>query len=164
MMNLAKIERLTCGDEERLREIRLRALADVPDAFGATSDKEAALLFEDWQRRLEQFAIFVAATADGCDIGIALGARHKNQDDTALLRSMWVAPQMRGQGIAAALVDYVIEWARSEGFRRLILDVVESNAAAMRLYVKKGFLANGTIGALPSPREHVRECQLEIVL
>jgi GNAT superfamily N-acetyltransferase len=163
-MNLAKIERLTRGDEDRLRAIRLHALADAPDAFGATSDKETALLFEDWQRKLEQSAIFVATTADGHDVGIALGARHKNQSDTALLRSMWVAPQMRGLGIAEALVDYVVEWARSEGFRRLILDVVESNASAMRLYIKKGFIANGILGALPPPREHIRECQLEMAL
>jgi GNAT superfamily N-acetyltransferase len=163
-MELAKIDRLGCGNEERLRAIRLRALADTPDAFGATSDQEAALRFQDWQHRLERYAIFVAAAADGSDIGIALGVRHKTLGDTALLRSMWVAPQMRRQGVAAALVDCVIEWARSEGFCRLILDVVESNATAIGLYVKKGFLANGTIGALPPPREHVRELQLEMAL
>jgi GNAT superfamily N-acetyltransferase len=159
-MNITKIERLISGDERRLRAIRLRALADTPDAFATTYEEASSLTVEEWQRQLEQFATFVA-TAGAGDIGIVRGARPDNDNDTAYLVSMWVAPEMRRQGVAAALVDCVVEWASTEGYRRLVLDVVESNIAAMALYSMKGFVANGTLGTLPPPRQHIRECQLE---
>ena len=39
---VVKIELLCTGEEERLRNIRLRALQDTPDAFGTTADDAAA--------------------------------------------------------------------------------------------------------------------------
>ncbi|HTU24584.1 MAG TPA: GNAT family N-acetyltransferase [Pirellulales bacterium] len=162
-MTLANIERLVVGDEGRLRAVRLRALEDAPDAFGTTFDEAGTQPLAAWRRQLEQSATFVA-TAGDCDVGIARGAADDDLDDTAWLLSMWVAPEMRRRGIAAALVDTVIAWARTEGFRRLVLDVAETNEAALVLYAAKGFVANGTLGALPPPRQHVRERQLERTL
>jgi len=159
-MNVVKIERLTTSDEGRLRAIRLRALQDAPDAFGTTLEEASRQPFEVWRRQLEQFAVFVSTTGDR-DIGIVRGGGHEDCNGAAYLLSLWVAPEMRRQGIAAALVDSVVAWARTEGFRRLVLDVAESNAAALALYMRKGFVPNGTFGTLPHPRRHIREYQLE---
>jgi ribosomal protein S18 acetylase RimI-like enzyme len=138
-------------------------LADSPDAFGTTFEEASALSFEDWQRQLEHLATFVA-TADHRVIGMARGVSHDDISDTAYLFSMWVAPEARRRGIATALIDTVVGWAIANGFRRLVLDVAESNAAAFALYSKKGFIPNGTLSTLPPPGQHVRECQLEIEL
>lgn len=144
----------------RLRAIRLRALADSPDAFGTTLDEAGVLPIEDWQRQLAQLVTFIART-DERDVGIIRTAHHDERDATAWLLSMWVSPEMRRKGIASSLVDSVVAWARGEGRRRIVLDVTETNAAAIALYRAKGFSPNGTIGMLPPPRQHIRECQME---
>ena len=55
---------------------------------------------------------------------------------------MLVRPQARGTGIAAALVEHVIEEARSR-VEELRLTVVASNTAAVRLYTRFGFSPYG---------------------
>jgi GNAT superfamily N-acetyltransferase len=158
-----RIERLAPGDEWRLKSIRLRALADAPAAFGTTFEDASVLPHEDWERQMKELATFIA-TSDGCDAGIVRGVRHDEQRDSACLISMWVAPEFRRQGVAAALIDAVVQWAKELRFRRLVLDVTEGNSAAMSVYRKKGFTANGIISTLPHPRQHILEHQLEMML
>ena len=155
------IERLSAGDGERLRSIRLRALRDAPDAFGTTLAEAEAEPRERWDAQLKQGATFVAV-AGGCDMGLARGSHHDHLSDTGYLLSMWVAPEARRQGIAQGLIDAVVDWARTERLRCLLLDVAEQNAAARAVYIRKGFLPNGTFSTLPPPREHIREIQLEL--
>lgn len=162
-MSLATIERLSGGDTGRLRAIRLRALSDAPDAFATTFDEAVAWLPENWARQLAELATFVATT-DGDDIGLVRGVPHRDDPDAGFLLSMWVAPETRRQGIGSALVDAVVDWAQSRGFKRLALDVAESNATATAFYLRKGFVPNGLVGALPPPREHVREIQMVMQL
>lgn len=158
-----KIERLESGHGERLRSIRLRALADAPDAFGTTWNEASGEPPESWERQLRQMATYVA-TAAGRDIGLARGAPHDSAIDSGYLISMWVDPKVRRQGIAARLIDAVVVWARAENLKRLVLDVAESNLPALALYSRKGFMPNGNRGCLEPPREHIREIQLELPL
>ena len=158
-----EIHRLRRGEGERLRAIRLRALRDAPSAFGTTFEEAAAWPLDGWNRQLETLATFMA-TAGGCDVGLARGARDDRSRDGGYLLSMWVAPEARRRGIGADLIDAVVDWARSEGLARLLLDVGEANAPAIALYTQKGFVPNGVTGTLPPPREHVREVQLEMRL
>jgi GNAT superfamily N-acetyltransferase len=157
------IEQLVAGDGERLRAIRLRALRDAPDAFGATLEEAEARPPEDWDDQLEQLATFVA-TLDGCDMGLVRAVHHDHLRDAGCLISMWVEPEGRRQGIGSALVDAVVNWARTRGLKRLLLDVVERNTPAIALYARKGFVPSGAIGTLPPPRDHIREIQLVMML
>jgi GNAT superfamily N-acetyltransferase len=157
------IERLSAGDGERLRAIRLRALSDAPDAFGTTLDEAAARPPESWESQLTELATFVAA-ANHRDLGLVRGGPHDHLGDTGYLLSMWVAPEARRQGVGSALVDAIVDWARQQGLRQLLLDVAERNVPAMLLYARKGFLPNGFLGTLPPPREHVREIQMALPL
>jgi ribosomal protein S18 acetylase RimI-like enzyme len=52
---------------------------------------------------------------------------------------MWVAPEARGRGVAVALLDASIAWARSIGAQCVRLGVVSGNDAATRLYRRAGF-------------------------
>ena len=56
---------------------------------------------------------------------------------------MWVAPEFRGVGLAAALISAVVGLARDEGHRTLSLWVVDGNVAAERAYSKAGFRPTG---------------------
>ncbi len=153
------IERLDAPDGARLLSIRLRALRDAPDAFGTTWQEAAALHLEHYDRQLDLLATFVA-TIDGWDQGLVRGAPHDELKAAGYLMSLWVAPEARRQGVGSALVEAVTEWARASGLRRLLLDVGEANTAAISLYTSKGFVPTGEYGALPPPREHIREIRL----
>ena len=153
------IERLTASEGERLRAVRLHALHEAPDAFGTTLEEAAAFSSESWRNQLNTMATFVANAGDR-DVGLARGTRHDKMHDAGYLISMWVAPEVRGNGIGSALVDAVIDWARTLELARLFLDVAASNGPATALYASKGFTPTGRTGTLPSPREHVREIQL----
>jgi ribosomal protein S18 acetylase RimI-like enzyme len=157
------IQRLSVDAGLRLRHIRLRALADAPDAFGSTYAEAVARPMATWSEQLENIATFVAVK-DGKDVGLVRCVGDAHLHDTAWLISMWVAPEARGQGIGDALVDAVIEYVRSTGSTRLLLDVADDNRQAIALYARKGFIPNGETGSLPSPRHHICEHQRELRL
>lgn len=154
-----QVERLRAGSAGRLRSIRLRALQDSPGAFETTLQDAVGWPTEMWDRQLEQLATFVA-TASGADIGLVRGSAHNDLADAAYLTSLWVAPESRRQGIGSALVDAVADWARSQGYGLLFLDVVETELPAIALYARQGFAPNGEGSTLPAPRDHIREVRM----
>ena len=77
---------------------------------------------------------------------------------------MWVAPEARKRGVGVALVQAVIEWAQSEGYYRIILDVGDTNTPAIRLYQSCGFIRTGRTGTLPPPRQYIGEHEMERIL
>ena len=158
-----EIRRLGAHEGPRLRAIRLRALAEAPDAFGSTHDEAEARPPDSWAAQLREIPTFVAVV-DGEDVGIVRGARDDSHADAAWLISMWVAPEVRGQGVGEALIDAVVEWARASGAGRLLLDVGDHNRPAIALYARMGFQPNGTTGSLPAPRDYIREHQRELRL
>jgi GNAT superfamily N-acetyltransferase len=64
---------------------------------------------------------------------------------TAALTSLWVEPRARRRGVARALVDVVLAWAKDSGYERVVLWVVEGNANAERLYERSGFKRTGAV-------------------
>jgi GNAT superfamily N-acetyltransferase len=161
----ATIERLSVGDQERLRRIRLRALGESPEAFVTTFEEASAWPPERWDQQLTQLATFVA-TEDGpasaSDVGLVRGAKHDQFADAGQLISMWVAPEVRRRGIGSTLIAAVVAWARGEGFNRLFLAVNQANQSAIALYTRAGFAFDGVVRNFPPPRSQVRE--LEMVL
>jgi GNAT superfamily N-acetyltransferase len=82
-------------------------------------------------------------------------------------RQIFVGDKCPGRSEIATCHQFgktAIEWAREQGFRRLLLDVGETNARAMALYKRKGFGPTGVVGRLPAPREYVREIQMGLTL
>lgn len=163
MPSLFVILQLHPPDWQRYRDIRLRALADTPDAFGRQFDSENLFDEEEWVLRLQRSdAIHFAATEpSGNDVGLVAGAPY---DDDAGLYSMWVSPEARGQGVGSALIDEVIQWAKVNNRKRLLLDVGDNNTPAIKLYESKGFHPTGITGTLPPPREHIKEHQRQLLL
>ena len=145
--------------------MRLRALNDTPDAFWATADEEALQTDDEWRARLKTpGAVTVVACEDGVDLGLAVGAPHYEHAGEVGLFAVWVAPEGRGRGIARALLDEVIAWARASGHTRISLDVGDANAAARALYAEVGFTPTGRAGAFPEPRQHITEHELQLDL
>lgn len=127
-----------------LRDVRLAALKDTPEAFWSSYDVEASWPDERWRAWASSGAVFVAWT-DGRAVGLAAGTVHDRpglEPDHHLV-SMWVAPEARGRGIAPRLIEAVVGWARSAEARSLSLWVVDGNAAARRVYERAGFVLTG---------------------
>ena len=150
-----EIQRLTVEEGPRLGAIRLHALRDAPDAYGTTLEESEMWPPEVWSKQISDTAVFVAIDRDS-DVGFVRGVPYEGAKDTARLSSLWVEPADRGTGVAASLIDSVVEWARSKGYVALLLGVCDDNAEAIALYTRKGFEPNGEVGALPPPREHLR--------
>jgi RimJ/RimL family protein N-acetyltransferase len=144
----ATIRRVRAGEWRLLRDVRLRALADSPQAFGSTHAGESAQPDYFWQERATAAAaggerLTMIAEADGRWVGIAGGFTEPDEPDRPWLVSVWIDPAWRGKSLGEELVGAVIAWARSRDAVQMQLDVAESSRAAIRLYERCGFLATG---------------------
>ena len=54
--------------------------------------------------------------------------------DVCYLQDLFTAPEVRGRGVARALIAAVEEWARVRGCSRVYWHTHETNATARRLY------------------------------
>lgn len=63
--------------------------------------------------------------------------------DEVSLNNIGVEPGLRRTGIATVLLKWLCEIGAQEGCRRIHLEVRESNAAAIALYLKAGFQQTG---------------------
>jgi len=154
------IEQLRPGEGPRLRAIRLRALADVPEAFATTFAESEGRPAEAWEAQIHELPTFVWREGDA-DLGLVRGAPRDGDPTSGYLISLWVAPEARGRGVGAALVSEVVAWARGRGLRRLYLDVGLHKAAARRLYERTGFVATGATAQTPAC---VREMEMAMEL
>ena len=77
-------------------------------------------------------------------------------DDAAnvFLVGMWVAPALRGTGIARDLVESVLAWANERGAARVCLSVEPGNDRAARLYEKCGFAETADPPPFPYEPNH----------
>ena len=156
-----KIEPLQ--DWRRLKKIRLEALAEAPDAFGSTHERALSYDDDNWRQQTKDLPTFVAVL-NNIDVGMVRGTAADEDERSAYLISMWVAPEARGQGAGERLIQSIVEWARAEKFDRLRLDVADENASAIALYQRVGFRPTAKVGSLPAPRQHILEHQQELLL
>jgi RimJ/RimL family protein N-acetyltransferase len=139
-----KVRRLGTSDVEDYRELRLESLKGHPEAFAASWEHEADKPLSWWVERLEKNTVFGGGVNSSRLVGVAglhvqdaVKLQHKG-----VLWGMYLRPEARGTGLAAALVQQVVEHARTL-VEEVCLTVVTSNAAAHRLYSAAGFKEYG---------------------
>lgn len=151
MNSTIRIRRFTPREWPAYRALRLRSLADAPNAFGSSLALEEAWDHALWMARLMAADVsgrdcpLVAESSgpDGAMLGLLWAKCDTTDAGIVNLFQMWVAPEARGRGAASALVDEAVSWARSTGARLVRLGVVVDNRDAIRLYERKGFRNEG---------------------
>lgn len=72
-------------------------------------------------------------------------------EDACEAKRLFVRPQFRRRGIAAALLEKIVEGARSCGYRTLYGDTLPSMSAALDMYRRIGFEEVGPYSSRPTP-------------
>jgi ribosomal protein S18 acetylase RimI-like enzyme len=142
MPDAFRVRRAVTGDEALLRTVRLEALAESPEAFASTYERELARTTADWQRWLTPGATFIAE-AGGVPRGLVASALDQADPSLVNLMAMWVHPALRRTGAADALVASVADWAACQHAREVRLFVTKANQRAQRFYVRSGFQLTG---------------------
>lgn len=155
-----EIVALTEDDWAVFRDVRLRGLAEAPYAFGSTLAGEQANTEADWRSRVRARRLLVIAREGDAVIG-TVGAY--GQPPVIDLITMWVAPEARGRGVGAALVDRIIAHAREIGCEAINVAVSEDNHRAERLYARAGFVRTGERERI-NPDEERMEIRMRLPL
>lgn len=150
------------------RYLRLRALADSPEAFGRTLAEEKERPDAEWLARLRSGAdtrwnLPLLAEVGGKPAGLAWGRIEESRPEVANLYQMWVAPEYRRLGAGQMLLEAVIAWAREANARQLDLEVTWGDRPAVRLYQRAGFEPVGQPQPL-RPGSDLMEQDMRLVL
>jgi ribosomal protein S18 acetylase RimI-like enzyme len=129
------------SDWRRLRDVRLRALAQDPAAFIETHANASSFPDDRWREsatpseRQASFGYDREGRFDGL-----VSCFVADDPATVFLVAMWVAPELRGTRAARELVESVLQWGREHEADRVCLSVEGDNPRAARLYEKCGFV------------------------
>jgi ribosomal protein S18 acetylase RimI-like enzyme len=143
---------LTEADAEAFYKIRLRALQDNPESFGASYEEILARGIDGVVQGLRKsdpstlddatFGAFDGSTL----IGIASLRREKEfkKRHTATIWGMYVPHELRRHGVGKALLEVAIAYARTlPQLEKINLSVVLANKEARHLFISLGFETYG---------------------
>jgi len=154
------VRRIQPEDADRLKAVRLQALAESPEAFASSLREERALPDRHWREiavsnaRGQASIGFIALDGEAI-VGLVAGLLepdvHGAAERGARLVSMWVDPAYRRRGLGRRLAGAVCDWANAIGADRLSLWVARGNAPAVALYRRMGFEPTGRQQRLRGP-------------
>lgn len=146
MANSPIIRQAAVEDATSLRELRLEALQNKPEAFASDHEAESKDSVADWEKRLaaSDGTIFIADA--GSELAGMAGVgqyRHTKTRHNAIIWGVYVKPAWRGRKLARQLVEACVGWAREAGLRSVRLGVIATNPAAINSYIRAGFRVYG---------------------
>jgi GNAT superfamily N-acetyltransferase len=149
---MVAVREVSPDDWETLREVRLAALREAPQAFGSTYAREAPFTEEQWRGRFNARSVtffgYLPQTPEPAGLAGLYVA-----DGVPDLVSMWVRPSARGHRVGKALITAAADWVKAHDHDAFFLWVTESNTAARTLYERCGFAPTGERQPLPSHPE-----------
>jgi RimJ/RimL family protein N-acetyltransferase len=115
----------------------LAAVAAERDRIGTEPPVDIDARSEELARTAEAS---IVAVAGGLIVGhVKVDADRFGAGEVGML----VAVGWRGRGVGSELMPAAIEWARAQGLHKLYLEVFPTNAPAIALYRKCGFVEEG---------------------
>ena len=141
---MTSVRRIRIGESELLKRMRLTSLREAPYAFSSTYESALRRSPESWTGQADRSAqgsdraTFIAFSGDS-PIGIAALYRDEDRMDVGQVLQVWVAPEYRSKGVALGLMDAIFQWAKENGFRKIVATITKGNTRALRFYQKCGF-------------------------
>jgi L-amino acid N-acyltransferase YncA len=125
-----------------LRDVRLAALQDSPDAFTSHYALERRWTETEWLQTFKNSTWMVAHTEEEV-AGLARSVQEPWLPRVRNLESIWVAPIYRHRGVCGDLVRALARRERWRGATQLLLWVLDGNHEALRAYAALGFCRMG---------------------
>ncbi len=136
------VRTLGVDEWDQYRSMRLTALEESPEAFVATHPEEEAQPEEFWRERMQR-STRLLAEREGEPLGIASVGPGGDDENAAQLFGLWVRPEARGSGVAAALVHAGSRVAAEQGKGQLLYWVGTDNGRAVAFASSFGFRPTG---------------------
>lgn len=120
------VRSLASGD---LTEVQRMMSALLDDSTPYDFSSETVFV---WERETGGLGGFISLSlrpwAEGC-----------TSEPVPYIEGWWVAPDLRGAGVGAALVAAVEQWCRRRGFVELGSDVAQDNTVSLQAHAALGF-------------------------
>lgn len=123
-----------------LRDIRLTALSESPNAFLSTYDREKAYSEDRWRAEFTRGEWNVGFLDSRPASLLGVTRDPDTPADARYLEYLWVAPHCRGRHLALDMIAAVLDGLRARGMRTAFLWVLDGNEVAMRVYRRAGFM------------------------
>lgn len=140
MNNKIVLRKLSSSDVEAYRDIWLEGLKLHPQSFAATYEEWLEKSISQWAEHLEFGLVFGGFIGDRL-MGI-VRLEINNSDRIAYLSNLYVRQSARGNSFAKAMVQYLLDYAKS-CVQRVHLRVVVTNTVARRFFARLGFKIYG---------------------
>lgn len=152
------IHQVTENDWRLVQDVRLRALREDPDIFGASLSREERFVESHWRMRLRTSSTWVAVDGGGVGRGLVTMMQEPGSpvDDRHVV-SLWVAAEARRLGYGWALLDAVRRAAAAQNARTVSLWLRDGNNAAGDLFVRAGFTRTGERQVVPRDPSQTEE-------
>lgn len=151
LIHALDIRPLTTANAHEFQELRLQALCEYPEAFGATYREERESSWSSFVQRFEAEWIsgdnmILGAFQEGRLVG-SLGFRRWSREKQRHKGYIWifyVTPDVRGRGIGTRLFRDALRYTGAlPGLEQLQLSVAAEGRTALSLYAAFGFESYG---------------------
>ena len=156
---MVSIKAVTSEDWQLLKELRLKAIADSPGAFGDSVEMVSSKSDVYWKNGIASSDVFVA---EENETWIGMIVFKQDDDGVWSVKSLWVDPDYRNQGIGKLLIEEALTSAKNKGIKLIELGVSVKSDSAIDLYTSLGFeivrkiddekMGDGSVGSLYTMR------------
>lgn len=146
-----------------LKNIRLSALRDSPNAFLSTYEREKEYQERKWREEFSRGEWSVGIEKDTPISLVGVTRETDSPTGQCYLEYLWVLPAFRRSGIAISMLNVVLDRLRASGIQTVYLWVLDGNEVATRLYKRVGFVSSNRRQPLPEqPWRSEEEMQLHL--
>ena len=154
-----------------MTDLQQASATDIPEVQRLFGEYAAwvgvDLSFQDFDRELADLpgdyvppaGVLFVARVNGKVAGCV--AAHQWRVGVCEMKRLFVRDAFRGSGCGRALVEGIITWARTAGYRRILLDTLPVMDQAQRLYQRLGFQDVAPYRPNPVPGARFLELVLE---
>jgi ribosomal protein S18 acetylase RimI-like enzyme len=165
----AEIRILAEADVDAFWRLRLEAVKNEPDSFGATFEESVDKPLPEVVKQLKSTDDSFVMGAFAPHLVGMVGLYRRNGTKLRHKGNIWgmyVSAEGRGRGIGRALMKSLIAHVRSmSSYEQLVLTVVTTNEAARSLYLSLGFEIYGTeTAALKLDNRYLDEELMALIL